>query len=77
MKPERIEHPVLLLVEGKDAWNFFDALRSHLNLVDVEVRDFGGVDHCADISQRSCQCRDSATSGSLESFVTPVRWTAV
>ena len=43
MKPERVEHEILLLVEGKDACNFFDTLREHLDLADVVVRDFGGV----------------------------------
>ena len=43
MKPERVEHEILLLVEGKDACNFFDTLREHLELADVGVRDFGGV----------------------------------
>ena len=42
-KPERVEHEILLLVEGKDARNFFDTLREHLELADVRVRDFGGV----------------------------------
>ncbi len=43
MKPERIEHEFLLLVEGKDARNFFEALRGHLNLADFGVKDVGGV----------------------------------
>ena len=42
-KPDRVEHEILLLVEGKDARNFFDTLREHLELADVRVRDFGGV----------------------------------
>ena len=48
MKPERIDHEILLLVEGRDACNFFDALRRHLNLVDFGVKDFGGVDELGD-----------------------------
>ena len=43
MKPERVEHEIVLLVEGKDAYNFFDTLGEHLELTDVGVRDFGGV----------------------------------
>ncbi len=43
MKPERVEHEILLLVEGKDACNFFDTFRERLELADVGVRDFGGV----------------------------------
>ena len=48
MKPERVAQEILLLVEGKDAYNFFDALRPHLNLVDFGVKDFGGVDELGD-----------------------------
>ena len=44
MKPERIEREILLLVEGRDAWNFLDALRGHLKLADFGLKDFGGVD---------------------------------
>ncbi len=43
MKPERVEHEILLLVEGQDAYEFFGALRKHLDLADVGVMDFGGV----------------------------------
>ena len=45
MKPERVDDEILLLVEGKDACNFFDTLRKHLDLADVGVMNFGGVNH--------------------------------
>lgn len=40
----RINRSVQLLVEGKDARNFFEAFVRHLSLNDIEVQDFGGVD---------------------------------
>lgn len=43
MTPEQVEHEILLLVEGKDACEFFCALRKHLDLADVGVMNFGGV----------------------------------
>ena len=46
MPPERIEigSSVQLLVEGKDAENFFRGFVRRLSLPEIEVRDFGGVD---------------------------------
>ena len=40
----RINRSVQLLVEGKDARNFFEAFVRRLSLNDIEIRDFGGVD---------------------------------
>ena len=40
----RINRGVQLLVEGKDARNFFEAFVRRLSLNDIEVQDFGGVD---------------------------------
>ena len=43
-KPEPIDSEVLLLVEGKDSHNFFDALCKHLKLSDqLQIMNFGGV----------------------------------
>ena len=43
-RPEPIDSEVLLLVEGKDSHNFFDALCRHLRLSDqLQIMDFGGV----------------------------------
>ena len=39
----RINRSVQLLVEGKDAQNFFEAFVRRLSLSDIEVQDFGGV----------------------------------
>ena len=40
----RITRQKLLVVEGRDASEFFEALLRHLNLAtEIEVRDFGGV----------------------------------
>ena len=46
MPPARIEirSSVQLLVEGKDAENFFKKLALSLSLPEVQVQDFGGVD---------------------------------
>lgn len=38
-----IESSVQLLVEGNDQRNFFEAMVERLKLLDVQVRDFGGV----------------------------------
>lgn len=40
----RIRGGVQLLVEGKDAQNFFREIVRRLSLPDVDVQDFGGVD---------------------------------
>jgi len=43
-KPQPITSEVLLLVEGKDSLNFFDALWKHLKLSDqLKIMNFGGV----------------------------------
>lgn len=46
MPPARneIRSRIQLLVEGKDAENFFRKLALRLSLPEVEVQDFGGVD---------------------------------
>lgn len=43
MRPERIRQPAQLVVEGKDAYNFFGAFIENLELVDIQVQNFGGV----------------------------------
>ena len=43
MRADKIEHEIQLLVEGKDARNFFTALLAHMELVGVQVQNFGGV----------------------------------
>ena len=40
----KIERPIQLLVEGNDQKNFFEAFVSHLNIPDIQIRNFGGVD---------------------------------
>ncbi len=46
MRPSKIESkkPVQLLVEGKDALNFFSAFAEHLTLTGIQIHDFGGGD---------------------------------
>lgn len=44
MSIEKIWSTSLLLVEGKDEVNFFDALLKHLGISDVQVIDVGGKD---------------------------------
>ena len=44
LQPQRITKEALLLVEGKDPRNFFDALSKHLSLSQrLEIINFGGV----------------------------------
>lgn len=43
MKPQQIEKKILILVEGKDAYNFFEVLVGHLGLDNVGVKNFGGI----------------------------------
>lgn len=40
--PETIKHPKVLLVEGKDEVNFFDALLKHCEVDNVDIREVGG-----------------------------------
>ena len=42
-KPIELTQSRQLLVEGRDAFHFFEALCSHLSLDDVQVQDFGGI----------------------------------
>ena len=42
LRPTAIRNPIQLLVEGKDALNWFEALAGHLSL-DIQVQNFGGV----------------------------------
>lgn len=42
--PRPITRSRQLVVEGRDAEVFFDALLKHMGLTDVQVQDFGGVD---------------------------------
>ena len=41
--PQQIEHPVQLLVEGKDDANFFRAMLRHMSITGVQMQDYGGV----------------------------------
>ncbi|MBF0399096.1 MAG: hypothetical protein HQK78_20145 [Desulfobacterales bacterium] len=43
-KKVRIQKKKLLVVEGKDECNFFDALFKHLQLYDIQTIDIGGKD---------------------------------
>ena len=40
-----LEQPKLLIVEGKDEVNFFDAIKNHIGKTDLEIRHFGGVNN--------------------------------
>lgn len=44
MTYEKVTHTKVVLVEGKDEVNFFDALLTHLGVSDVGVREVGGRD---------------------------------
>ena len=41
--PNRLEFRRQLLVEGRDQWNFFQALIRHMNIGDIQIQNFGGV----------------------------------
>lgn len=41
--PQQIESHRQLLVEGRDPFNFFEALLEHLHISDVQVQSFGGI----------------------------------
>lgn len=43
-KPVQPTSAIQLLVEGKDPCNFFDAFVDHLNIEELQIQDFGGVD---------------------------------
>ncbi len=44
-----ISYSKVLLVEGRDAFEFFKAMLRHLGLLsEIEIRNFGGVDELAD-----------------------------
>ena len=41
--PKKIAKPVQLIVEGKNLENFFEAYLSHLDLKDIQIQNFGGI----------------------------------
>ena len=41
--PNRLEFRRQLLVAGRDQWNFFQALIRHMNIGDIQIQNFGGV----------------------------------
>lgn len=41
--PQSLTHSKQLIVEGKDAVNFFRALLKHLNITDVQIQNYGGI----------------------------------
>jgi len=43
-KPTSIAHAKLLLVEGRDEFNFFSSLLEHIGVDDIEIREVGGKD---------------------------------
>ena len=43
-KPVQPTSAIQLLVEGKDPCNFFGAFVDHLNIEELQIQDFGGVD---------------------------------
>ena len=42
-KPDNVESPIQLLVEGNDQKNFFKAFVQHMSLSNVQIQNFGGV----------------------------------
>ncbi len=45
---ESIRQKKVLIVEGRDENNFFDALMKHMGVTDVEIREAGGKDQFKD-----------------------------
>ena len=58
--PNAIESETLLLVEGNDHRNFFEAFRDHLAIPEMQIENYGGVsqpeDDCID---RFFECIES------------------
>ncbi len=44
LRPTRIHSSIQLLVEGKDALNWFQGLARHLSLEGLQIQNYGGVD---------------------------------
>ena len=42
-KVEAIDQSKLLLVEGRDAYEFFNMLLKHLEISDIQIQNFGGI----------------------------------
>ena len=46
--PRELDHPKLLIGEGKDEVSLFDALLNHLAITDVKVEEYGGKEKLPD-----------------------------
>jgi hypothetical protein len=47
-QPEGLDHPKLLIGEGKEEVMFFNALLNHLKITDVKVEEYGGKGKLSD-----------------------------
>ena len=47
-KPNPVQSPVQLIVEGNDQRNFFEALCKHVSYTDIQVQNFGAVTELQD-----------------------------
>ncbi|MXZ72405.1 MAG: hypothetical protein F4Z04_13005 [Acidobacteria bacterium] len=65
MSPERIEYGIQVLVEGNDARNFFNALVAHMEVVGVQVQNFGGVNELRGFLSAFVKAPDFATVTSI------------
>jgi hypothetical protein len=61
-----IESRKILAVEGKDEYEFFDALFKHMNIVDVRIEEVGGKDQFKD--KLPALVRSSGFSVNVEKF---------
>lgn len=43
MQPAQLSSPIQLVVEGNDAWRFFNAFLKHCQRPGVQVQNFGGI----------------------------------
>jgi hypothetical protein len=61
-----IESRKILAVEGKDEYEFFDALFKHMDIVDVRIEEVGGKDQFKD--KLPALVRSSGFSENVENF---------
>ena len=65
-KPEPITRTVQLLVEGRDPFNFFEAMCERLSLSDqLQIRDFGGIKELRDFLSAFVKVADFSTVKSI------------
>ena len=59
--PNAIESETLLLVEGNDHRNFFEAFRDHLAIPEMQIENYGGVSQLSGILAAYASSREFGT----------------